>query len=97
MKRHLNTDFRMFILERIKNAIKNPPKKELEEVQPDDLDLDDVQEEPLEDETNSELDVEEIEPEDESQTDEDLIDELNRKYKYLTRIYEYRLHQRKSR
>jgi len=95
--RHLNTDFRMFILERINNVVKNPYKKEIEEVEPDDLDLDDTHEEPIEDETDPELEYEEIDPEEESQDEDDLIDELHRKYKNLKRLYEYRLHQRKSR
>ena len=93
MKRHLKTDFRQFILERIKNDAQK--EDEIEEVQPDDLDFDDSQDEPIEDE--NEFDFDELDDGEESQADDDLIEELHKKYKTLKRIYEHRLHQRKRR
>lgn len=84
----------MFILERIKNATKG--KKEIEEIEPDEIDLDDeLQNEPVA--NDDDFDFDELEGEDESQDEDDLIAELHSKYKKLKRLYEHRLHQRKSR
>ena len=91
MKKHLKTNFRQFILERINNDAKQ--EDEIEEIDPDDdLDFDD---EPIEDE--DEYDFTELDDDDESQSDDDLIEELHKKYKKMKRIYEHCLYQRKRR
>ena len=91
MKKHLKTNFRQFILERIKND--GQQEDEIEEVEPDDdMDFDD---EPMEDE--DEYGFAELDDADESQSDDNLIEELHKKYKKMKRIYEHRLYQRKRR
>jgi len=97
MKKHINTNFRQFILEHIKRVPRNK-EEELEEVQPDDvLDYVEVQDEPEEEPIDFDSDYKEIIDDDEVQDEDDLIKELYQKYKKLRQQYEHRLHKRKSR
>ena len=89
MKKHLNTQFRQFILERIKQENdEDESQDDLEEVLPDD----ETSEEP----TDDEFDFTELDDENNNDDKEDnLIEELHNRYKKLKKIYEYRLHQRR--
>ena len=96
MKQHINTKFKLFILERFNNTKKFSRKdQDLEEAEPDELELTDIEDEPTEDDISVEFDRI-MDDEDEKDKD-DLIEELHRKYKTLRRQYENRVHQRKSR
>ena len=95
MKKHINTNFRQFILEQIKNA-PHHKKGKIEEVQPDEIiDYEELDEEPEEEPLD--LDDEDEILDDEVQDEDDLIRELYQKYKKLRQQYEHRLHQRKAR
>ena len=86
MKKHLNTDFRRFILEKLHN--RNPDElddDELIEVEPDD-DIED----PLEDEDPVEIDCY-----DDDELDDDVINELFKEYKKIKKKHDlYKLHRR---
>ena len=100
MRRYIKTDFREFILEKIKHSPVYK-KEEIQEVEPDEiLDYDEPDQEPEEEPIPDWVsDYEAIvgDDEEEPRNDDDLIMELHRKYKKLQRQYEHRLHQRKSR
>ena len=89
MKKHLNTQFRQFILERIKQENdEDESQDDLEEVLPDD----ETSEEP----TDDEFDFTELDDENKDDDKEgDLIEELHNRYKKLKKLYEYRLYKRR--
>ena len=81
MKKHLNTDFRKFILEKLTNG-RRTEDDELEEVVPDDEIEQPIEEDPQDD--------------DDEGLGDDVIDELLNEYKKIKKKHElYKLHRRK--
>ena len=94
MKRHLKTDFRRFILEKLNSEKKRKYNEdEIEEVQPDD----DIEEEdPIED--GEPLEYEEPEDEyDDEEVGDDVISELLTEWKKIKKSHDrYKFHRRKK-
>jgi len=85
--KHLNTDFKRFILEKLNTEHRKKKEEEIEEVEPDD----DI-EEPIDDE-----EPENEYQDDEDELDDDVINELLREWKKIKKNHElHKLYKRRK-